>query len=174
METCRRLRPGLRLLLRLADRVCAAVSAMCDIGARDADLRHAARLVNVFQRQMRVHDDRRNPVLARNLTGRHAPDAGGVTTGRHEARGDAARLRAAPRYGARTRKGTPRAAPAIRGRARCRMHGGAAGSGAPHGNRNAFKDGFHTATARAERRAMSVFITEMSSAVARLERDSRG
>ena len=93
-----------------ADRVCAAVSAMCDIGprdtlegmlaaqmvdvhsaaldflrrsaepisadrARDSDLRQAARLLNVFQRQMRVRDDRRNPVLARSLTGRHAPDA---------------------------------------------------------------------------------------------------
>jgi hypothetical protein len=48
------------------------------------------------------------------------------------------------------------------------------GRGHPPGNRNAFKDGFHTAAARAERRAMSAFITEMSSAVARLERDSRG
>jgi hypothetical protein len=99
-----------------ADRVCAAVSAMCDIGprdtlegmlaaqmvavhsaaldnlrraaepdaadrARDADLRHAARLLNVFQRQMRVRDDRRNPVLARSLTGRHAPDAAGAPPG---------------------------------------------------------------------------------------------
>lgn len=45
--------------------------------ARDADLRHAARLLNVFQRQMRVRDDRRNPVLAHSLTGRHAPDAAG-------------------------------------------------------------------------------------------------
>lgn len=96
-----------------ADRVWAAVSAMCDIGprdtlegmlaaqmvavhsaaldclrrsaepvsadrARDADLRQAARLLNVFQRQMRVRDDRRNPALARSLTGRHAPDAAGA------------------------------------------------------------------------------------------------
>ncbi len=56
-------------VLRLADR------------ARDADLRHAARLLNVFQRQMRVRDDRRNPVLARSLTGRHAPDAAGAPPG---------------------------------------------------------------------------------------------
>jgi hypothetical protein len=98
------------------DRICAAVSAMCDIAprdtlegmlaaqmvavhsaaldslrraaeasaadrARDADLRHAARLLNVFQRQMRVRDDRRNPVLARSLTGRHAPDAAGGSPG---------------------------------------------------------------------------------------------
>lgn len=98
------------------DRVCAAVSALCDIAprdtlegmlaaqmvavhsasldclrraaeagaadrARECDLRHAARLLNVFQRQMRVRDDRRNPVLARSLTGRHAPDAAGAPSG---------------------------------------------------------------------------------------------
>ena len=49
--------------------------------AREADLRHAGRLVNVFQRQMRVRDDRRNPVLARSLAGRHAPDAPGRSPG---------------------------------------------------------------------------------------------
>ena len=65
------------------------------------------------------------------------------------------------------------AAPAVRkpgrGRARCRMHGGAAGSGAPRGNRNALKDGFHTAAARTRRRAMNGFIAAMSAAVAHLE-----
>ena len=40
---------------------------------------------------------------------------------------------AAPRCGARTRAGTPCKAPAVRGRKRCRMHGGARGSGAPRG-----------------------------------------
>ena len=43
---------------------------------------------------------------------------------------------AAPRCGARTRAGTPCKAPAVRGRKRCRMHGGARGSGAPRGKRN--------------------------------------
>jgi hypothetical protein len=38
---------------------------------------------------------------------------------------------AAPRCGARTRSGEPCQGPAVRGRMRCRMHGGAAGSGAP-------------------------------------------
>ena len=33
------------------------------------------------------------------------------------------------------------------------MHGGAAGSGAPRGNKNALKTGFHTHEARAERKA---------------------
>jgi hypothetical protein len=91
-----------------------------------------------------------------------------VTASRGVGRGNAARLVAASRCGARTRKGAPCAAPAMRGRVRCRMHGGA-GSGAPVGNRNALRDGFHTASARAERRAMNAFITEMNSAVARLE-----
>src|SRR6202022_947866 len=37
---------------------------------------------------------------------------------------------------ARTRRGTPCQSPAVAGKARCRMHGGAAGSGAPKGTRN--------------------------------------
>jgi uncharacterized protein YjcR len=39
-------------------------------------------------------------------------------------------------------------APAVQGKARCRMHGGANGSGAPLGNQNALKHGFHTAKAK--------------------------
>jgi hypothetical protein len=57
-------------------------------------------------------------------------------------------MRASLRCGARTRKGTPCQAPAVAGKARCRMHGGAAGSGAPKGNRNALKHGQYTAEAR--------------------------
>lgn len=46
--------------------------------------------------------------------------------------------------GAKTRKGTPCRAPAtIKGR--CRMHGGAEGSGAPFGNQNALKHGYYSA-----------------------------
>lgn len=98
------------------DRVCAAVTALCDIAprdaiegmlatqmvavhsaaldclrraadpvsgdrARDVDLRHAARLLNVFHRQTRIRDDRRNPVLAHSVTGTQAPDAPGRTSG---------------------------------------------------------------------------------------------
>lgn len=50
-------------------------------------------------------------------------------------------MRASPRCGAKTRKGTPCEAPAVSGKSRCRMHGGARGSGAPKGNQNAFKHG---------------------------------
>ncbi len=40
-------------------------------------------------------------------------------------------LRDAPRCGARTRHGKPCQSPILKGKRRCRMHGGAHGSGAP-------------------------------------------
>lgn len=51
-----------------------------------------------------------------------------------------------------TRRGTACRAPAVSGKQRCRMHGGARGSGAPKNNRNAFKHG-HTTREAIERRA---------------------
>ena len=51
----------------------------------------------------------------------------------------------APRCGAKTRRGPPCQSPAANGRKRCRMHGGAARSGAPRGNKNALKHGWYTA-----------------------------
>ena len=49
-----------------------------------------------------------------------------------------------PRCGARTRGGRPCRSPAVYGKRRCRMHGGAVGSGAPEGNQNALKHGVFT------------------------------
>lgn len=46
----------------------------------------------------------------------------------------------APRCLARNRRGSPCQSPAMRGKKRCRLHGGH-GSGAPPGNQNAFKHG---------------------------------
>lgn len=60
-----------------------------------------------------------------------------------------------PRCGAKTRSGGACRAPAVAGRRRCRMHGGAAGSGAPRGNQNALKDGLHTAEMIALRRRVN-------------------
>lgn len=57
-------------------------------------------------------------------------------------------MRNSPRCGAKTRKGTPCRAPAVAGKKRCRMHGGAEGSGAPIGNQNALKHGLYTREAR--------------------------
>lgn len=58
-------------------------------------------------------------------------------------------MRASSRCGDRTRNGAPCQTPGVTGKARCRMHGGAAGSGAPKGNRKALKHGQYTAEARA-------------------------
>ena len=53
-------------------------------------------------------------------------------------------MRQSPRCGAKTRSGGQCLAPAVSGRRRCRMHGGAVGSGAPKGNQNALKHGRFT------------------------------
>jgi hypothetical protein len=45
-------------------------------------------------------------------------------------------LRQAPRCGAKTRNGKNCQSPAVGRKARCRMHGGAKGSGGPPGERN--------------------------------------
>ena len=64
------------------------------------------------------------------------------------------RLNQAPRCGAKTRAGSPCRSPAVRGKRRCRMHGGAAGSGGQPGNRNAWRHGARSAGALALRRAV--------------------
>jgi hypothetical protein len=48
---------------------------------------------------------------------------------------------ASPRCGAKIRSGGLCRSPAVRGRKRCRMHGGAPGSGPPRGNHNARQHG---------------------------------
>ena len=57
----------------------------------------------------------------------------------------------APRCGAKTRQRTPCRQPALRGKRRCRKHGGRS-SGAPRGNQYALKHGRYTAQAIAARR----------------------
>lgn len=58
-------------------------------------------------------------------------------------------LARAPRCGARTRAGLPCMSPAVRGRRRCRMHGGTS-PGAPKGNRNAWRSGDRSAEAQTQ------------------------
>ena len=63
-------------------------------------------------------------------------------------------LRQTPRCLARTRSGTPCQKPAAKGKKRCRLHGGAEGSGAPRGERNgSYRHGLHTREAIAQRKA---------------------
>lgn len=69
-----------------------------------------------------------------------------------------AAMLASPRCGARTRTGDACRAPAVHGRRRCRMHGGAYGSGAPRANRNARKHGLFTRDAIEERRRIQALL----------------
>ena len=62
--------------------------------------------------------------------------------------------------GARTQSGKPCRSPAVRGKRRCGIPGGAPGSGAPLGNRNALKHGRYTAQAIAARRAVRALLRE--------------
>jgi hypothetical protein len=67
---------------------------------------------------------------------------------------------ASPRCGARTRRGGGCRSPAVRGKQRCRMHGGAPGSGAPMANRNARKHGQFTRDTIEERRRIRELLGE--------------
>jgi hypothetical protein len=63
-------------------------------------------------------------------------------------------MRESLRCGAKTRAGAACLAPAVTGKYRCRMHGGAKGAGAPTGNQNALKDGMYTRAAIEGRRSL--------------------
>ena len=67
---------------------------------------------------------------------------------------------ASPRCGAKIRAGGSCRSPAVRGKRRCRMHGGAPGSGAPKGNRNARRHGLFTKVAIAERKRIQAVLAD--------------
>ena len=73
-----------------------------------------------------------------------------------------------PRCGAKTRSGEPCMAPAVRGKKRCRMHGGAPGSGAPRGNTNALKHGHFTRDAITERRSIQSLLRKSRALIAKI------
>jgi hypothetical protein len=74
-----------------------------------------------------------------------------------------------PRCGAKTRSGTPCISPAVHGKKRCRMHGGAPGSGAPRGNKNALKHGLYTREAIEERRHLRALMRQSSMLIQDIE-----
>jgi hypothetical protein len=79
------------------------------------------------------------------------------------------RLRQARRCLARTRRGTPCQSPAVAGKTRCRMHGGATGSGAPKGKRNGkYRHGGFTTEAIDERRRLASLIRDSRDFLSRL------
>lgn len=70
---------------------------------------------------------------------------------------------AAPRCGAKTRSGHPCKGAAVSGKKRCRMHGGASGSGAPSGEKNGrYKYGQFTGEAVALRHEGRQLLREMA------------
>jgi hypothetical protein len=71
-------------------------------------------------------------------------------------------LFAAPRCLARTRSGAPCQSPRVKGMSRCRMHGGAKGSGGPKGPRHGrYQHGQYTCEAVEERRRTRALIAQM-------------
>ena len=67
---------------------------------------------------------------------------------------------ARPRCGAKIRCGGSCRLPAVRGKRRCRMHGGAPGSGAPRASQNARRHGLFTGDAIAERKQIHALLGE--------------
>jgi hypothetical protein len=77
-------------------------------------------------------------------------------------------MNAAPRCGARTRSGTPCQAPAIRGKERCRLHGGRS-PGAPKGEMNGnYRHGRYTREMLAERRQLTELLRESRELLSRV------
>jgi hypothetical protein len=69
-------------------------------------------------------------------------------------------MRNSLRCGALTRSGKECENPAVKGKIRCRMHGGGAGSGGRIGNTNALKDGAFTRQSLDERKEISKIIRD--------------
>jgi uncharacterized protein YjcR len=67
---------------------------------------------------------------------------------------------ASPRCRAKTRSAGACRSPAVNGKKRCRMHGGAHGSGAPRANQNARKHGLFARDAIAERKQVQALLGE--------------
>jgi hypothetical protein len=72
-----------------------------------------------------------------------------------------AAMLSSPRCGAKTRNGGACRSPAVHGKKRCRMHGGAPGSGAPKGNKNALKHGLFTKEAIEQRKQQEALEQEI-------------
>ena len=82
---------------------------------------------------------------------------------------DVEAMHASLRCGAKTRSGRPCMSPAVAGKKRCRMHGGAAGSGAPKGNQNALKSGLYTKQALEERRQLRALLRDARKFLSEIE-----
>src|SRR5215208_6466978 len=80
-----------------------------------------------------------------------------------------ANMAAARRCGARTRSGSPCKQAAVTGRRRCRMHGGAHGSGGPLGQRNGnYRHGRSTKRAAETKRWVKELLEQANAASAKM------
>ena len=104
---------------------------------------------------------RESPLCQFGRTGPYAgfliPEAQNMTSDHPRNTGP---MLASPRCGAKTRDGDGCRSPAVRGRKRCRMHGGAPGSGAPNQNQNAVTHGLFTRRAIEEREQIQAVIKQ--------------
>ncbi|WP_133128962.1 hypothetical protein [Legionella nagasakiensis] len=68
----------------------------------------------------------------------------------------------APRCGGKTKsnEGKPCRCPAVKDKARCRVHGGAKGSGAKQGNSNALKHGYTTTISKNFRKTIRITLND--------------
>jgi hypothetical protein len=73
------------------------------------------------------------------------------------------------RCGAKTRSRKPCRSPAVQCKKRCRMHGGAPGSGARRGNKNAQKHGLYTREAIAQRRQLGELMRQSRKLILTIE-----
>ncbi|HGI8215542.1 HGGxSTG domain-containing protein [Legionella pneumophila serogroup 6] len=64
------------------------------------------------------------------------------------------------RCGAKTRRNTECRAPSVKNKKRCRMHGGAKGSGAHVGSKNALKHELHTEEIKKIKKTVRVALKE--------------
>jgi hypothetical protein len=78
-------------------------------------------------------------------------------------------MQPSPRCGAKTHSGGACRSPAVHGRKRCRMYGGAPESGAPRANRNARKHGRFTRDAIAERRQIQALLGDARRLLEKME-----
>lgn len=74
----------------------------------------------------------------------------------------------APRCGARTRSGAPCQSSPVRGKKRCRMHGGTS-PGAPRGNQRALKSGEYTREALSQKREARAILKSLKELLMRCE-----
>jgi hypothetical protein len=70
--------------------------------------------------------------------------------------------------GARTKSGGICESPPETGKKRCRLHGGAPGSGGTLGNKNAWKHGLYSKDGIEERRTVQAYLKEMQDMVKQL------